>query len=502
MTKPAPPGKAVREIVPGDSRWAELTHSDNHRFAIVPDRFVLPRKGHQVVAALQDAVDDRLEVSCRSGGHCGEDFIGAPRRNLVLDLCGLNRIAATDDGQRIRVEPGATVGEVQKALFRDWGTALPLGACSAVGMGGLVAGGGYGPLSRQLGLVADHLAAVEIAVVDEGRKVRAVTARADDDGELGELFWAHTGGGGGNFGIVTAYEFRSPAHLRSGGRILPKAAGGLNVQKIIYPWAMLDEATFATLVGRFFAWHEEHDRAGTPEASLFATFFLHHKSAQFLQLMVQSDADIDVGGAILAEFVAGLTEGTAVFGIPRGGLMTWLTGTRYMSQADCGDVMGARSASKSAYHRSAPTGDQLAVLYRHLTSDHPGQASYVMVNSYGGEINRRGSAATASPQRDSTAKSSWFTAWLDPAQDDLQIGWLRAAYEEFFAATGGVPVSGAATDGCYINYPDVDLKDARHNRSTATWHDLYYGANYERLRRAKRAWDPHDVFHHSLSIEL
>ncbi|MCX5339785.1 FAD-binding protein [Streptomyces atratus] len=498
MTVPMSPLTVGRE----DPRYIELSHSDNHRFAVEPAEFVLPVTSDDVVASLQKAVSEGHGVACRSGGHCGQDFVGAPRRDLVLDLHNLNSIGLSEDGLGVRVGAGATVDQTQKALFRRWNAALPLGACSAVGMGGLVAGGGYGPLSRQLGLVVDHLHAVEVAVVDESRNVRLVTARADASGDLGELFWAHTGGGGGNFGIVTAYEFRSPEHLAAEPIGLPRACSRLHVQKVMYPWAAMDEESFVTVMRRFFEWHERHCAPGAPEASLFATFFVHHRSSGFLQLMVQQDADVDPEGEILKEFVASLTEGTGAVGIPRGGVMSWLTGTRYMSQADCGDVMGARSASKSAYHRAAPTDDQFSVLHRHLNSDHPGQASYVMFNSYGGEINRRAPSATVAPQRDSVVKSSWFSAWQEAELDELHINWLRGLYEEFFADTGGVPVTGDRTDGCYINYPDIDLLDPVRNRSEQPWHHLYYKENYSRLRSAKRTWDPLNIFHHSMSIEL
>ncbi len=487
-------------ILPTDSRFAELVNSDNQRFPVRPDAFTLPESSAQVVSALQSAVEQSAEVSCRSGGHCGQDFVGFPQRNLVLDLCYLNGVSLDSAGRGVRIGAGATVGKVQKILFRRWGAALPLGACSAVGMGGLVAGGGYGPLSRQLGLVADHLAAVEIAVVDADRRVTLVTADREDEGPLADLFWAHTGGGGGNFGVVTAYEFRSPKDLATSEIELPRAASGLNVRKIMYPWAMLDEQSFITIVRRFFEWHEQYSGAAEPESSLFATFFLHHNSSPFLQLMVQSDADIDRDGLILDAFVDSLTAGTQVRGIPRGGQMTWLTGTRYMSQADCGDVMGARSASKSAYHRQCPSDTQLATLYGQLTSNYPGHASYVMVNSYGGRINLRSRTATASPQRDSVAKTSWFSAWLEPAHDELHLGWLRGLYEDFFAETGGVPLSNSQTDGCYINYPDADLRDPARNRSSTPWNELYYAENYQRLRATKEYWDPTNVFHHRMSI--
>ncbi|MGJ3560485.1 hypothetical protein ACR6C2_26005 [Streptomyces sp. INA 01156] len=76
---------------------------------------------------------------------------------------------------------------------------------------------------------------MEIAVVDESRGVRLVTARADDTGDLGELFWAHTGGGGGNFGVVTAYEFRSPEHLATEPVGLPRASAGCTSRRSCSP---------------------------------------------------------------------------------------------------------------------------------------------------------------------------------------------------------------------------------------------------------------------------
>lgn len=110
--------------------------------------------------------------------------------------------------------------------------------------------------------------------------------------------------------------------------------------------------------------------------------------------------------------------------------------------------------------------------------------------------------ATAVAQRDSLLKCYLGTYWSEPDEDDRHIERLRALYAELFAATGGVPAPGEATDGSYINYPDADLADERLNTSGVPWHVLYFKDNYARLQRAKAAWDPKDVFRHALSVRL
>ena len=109
---------------------------------------------------------------------------------------------------------------------------------------------------------------------------------------------------------------------------------------------------------------------------------------------------------------------------------------------------------------------------------------------------------TAMPHRQAALKLLWSVQWPDPADDALYIGWARQSYQETFSETGGMPVPNDVTDGCYINYADVDTRDPVWNQSTATWHDLYYKDNYPRLQAVKKAYDPRNIFRHGLSIEL
>src|SRR5437764_7540017 len=122
----------------------------------------------------------------------------------------MNRIYFDETMRAIAIEGGATVGEVFKALHEQWGVVVPLGEYPRIGIGGHIAGGAFGFLCRELGLAADYLYAVEVVTVDErGRARPTIATRAPADPNR-ERRWAHTGGGGGNFGIVTRYWFRSP----------------------------------------------------------------------------------------------------------------------------------------------------------------------------------------------------------------------------------------------------------------------------------------------------
>jgi hypothetical protein len=126
----------------------------------------------------------------------------------------------------------------------------------------------------------------------------------------------------------------------------------------------------------------------------------------------------------------------------------------------------------------------------------------VVLLSYGGQINTRRADETAAAQRSSIFKGLFQSFWDGAENDEPNIQWTRDVFGQVFQQSGGYPVPGPATDGCYINYPDADIRDPRQNRSGVPWSTLYYGQNYPRLQRIKQAYDPLNVFHHSQSIEL
>jgi 2-polyprenyl-3-methyl-5-hydroxy-6-metoxy-1,4-benzoquinol methylase len=499
----APAGAGV-VVGPDDPRYAELVRGDNYRFVGSPDRVHLVTTADEVVHALQRAVDEGLRVAVRSGGHCGEDFVASPEVRVVIDLSLLAEIEHDPARRAIAIGAGATVGHVYKTLYRRWGVTVPAGVCTAVGMGGHVTGGGYGPLSRQHGLVADHLYAVEVVHVDHDGRVRRVVATCEPDDPHRDLWWAHTGAGGGNFGIVTRFWMRSPgAHDHEPGTLLPRAPHSLHVAMVSWAWDDVDERSFAAIVDNFLRWHAAHSGPDTTHAGLFASLWVRHRTCGGLTLFAQTDGTASDAAAQLASFIEAMAAGTATEPFVLTHWMPWLTAVRYMGQADSGPVLGMRNKTKAAYLRSAHSPEQLATLYRWFTrEDYFAIESVMMLNSYGGAINRREPHETAAVQRDSIVKASYSATWPGADDDPAHLAWLRGLYGELYADSGGVPAPGPDLDGSYINYPDVDLADDELNRSGVPWHGLYFGANYPALQRVKARWDPRDVFRHPLSIRL
>src|SRR5213594_1928348 len=204
------PIESIR-IGPGDPRYLTVVGKRfNKLFRASPDYVRLVSSTDEVVAAVAEAVREGRRLAVTSGGHCLEGFVSDPEVRVIIDVSPMKRVYYDAARGAVAVEAGATVGETFRALFETWGGVIPLGEYPEIGIGGHVVGGAFGFLCRQLGLAADYLFAVEVVTVDESGRANVVVATREACDPNHDLWWAHTGGGGGNFGIVTRYWFRSP----------------------------------------------------------------------------------------------------------------------------------------------------------------------------------------------------------------------------------------------------------------------------------------------------
>lgn len=502
-----PDGLGPVTVTPADPRYEDLAAlGRNRRFATRPETFRVVGSTEQVVRAVGEAVAAGRRVTVRSGGHCYENFVGDPSVQTVIDLAELNAVYFDPGRQAFAVEAGARLTDIYRTLYFGWGVTLPGGASSSVAAGGHVPGGGYGALSRRFGLIVDHLLAVEVVVVDRAGKARAVVATRDAADPLHDLWWAHTGGGGGNFGIATRYWFRSPT---AGGsdpsRLLPRPPESVLTGSAVFPREGMDAASFRRLVGNHGAWHERNSGPDSPYAGLYSGLVLFGRApgadpGPSAIAFSHLDATRPDAERLLRDYTAALTEGVAAAPLvtPTEHL-PWLSSVRALAAAQ--DTETGRQKIKSAYLRRRYSDAQIDTLHAYLdSSDHGSDSISVSLQSYGGRVNTVPPGATAAPQRDSVLKAVFMNTWQDPALDARNVDWLRRLYRDVYAETGGVPAPGPGSDGCFINFPDIDMADPEWNTSGVPWHDLYYRDNYPRLQRAKARFDPRDIFSHGLSV--
>jgi FAD/FMN-containing dehydrogenase len=505
--------KIVRSAA--DSRYPSFLQGFNRRwFAPRVEAVYLCSTAEGTARALDDALSSSgggVKVKC--GGHCYEDFVYSGETRAVLDVTPM--AAAGYDPQRgFYLDAGGTNWGAFQALFRDFGKVLPGGSCYSVGLGGHITGGGYGLLSRLLGLTVDWLTGVEIVVKDDAAApARVVYVSAESSGDEGDLYWALRGGGGGNFGVITRYYFAT----------LPAAPQEASLVTLGFPWTGLTAEKLGDLLALYAEVAAAPDNLG-----LFGLFKLMHEAAGEIQLVVQVvGASRDAVRAAHADHVMPLSRRLAEVlphqpvTRPLAGHPGWMLAlpaadlqqlTFYEAvQTLNGSGPNQRGKYKSAYMRKGFPPDQVEAIFNHLQVIPPGlQAadmtqSLLQVDTYGGAINTLSATATAIPQRSSILKLQYQTYWQKAEDDAAFLGWIRDFYAAVYAQTGGVPDPdrdhSGTVDGCYYNYPDVDL-NAYGGRDGAL--HLYFLDNFRRNPRnlvaVKKRWDPADVFHSAQSI--
>ncbi len=495
------------KIGPDDPRYRAVVEKRfNKRFLASPDYVRLAHSTEHVVAAVEEAVREGRRLVVTSGGHCLEGFVADPDVKVILDVSPMKGIDYDKEMRAIAVEAGATVGETFRALHERWGTVIPLGEWPGIGMGGHVAGGAFGFLCRQLGLAADYLHAVEVVTADADGRARPVVGSREASDPNHDLWWAHTGAGGGNFGVVTRYWFRAPDAADASGddpaALLPRAPESITTFKAEWDWSAVDEAAFLRLLQNHGDWSEQNSGADSPNASLWALLELHTR--QFGKLVVRGVSTAgDSAQRQIEEHLAALAVGIPA---PHGlevARMSWLDfALNPMPDLFAGPPEGVSAKIKDALLRRRLTDRQIGVAYQYLTSpDYDILGGVLGMATYGGRINTVAPEATASAQRGSILDLACNAGWLDPRDEAKNLAWARDFYRELFAESGGVPVPGAACDGSFINHPDPDHADPAFNTSGVPWSTLYYRDNYPRLQRVKARWDPRNVFRHALSIQ-
>jgi len=495
--------KNMDKIIEGDIRYPDLAEKRfNKRFTGKPEYICLPQSTDDAVNAVQEAVNNKLRLVVRSGGHCLENFVSDPAVQALIDMSLMTNIYYDNERSAFVVEAGATVGEMYRRLFLGWGVVLPAGEHPDIGVGGHVLGGAFGFLCREHGLAADYLYAIELVAVDPSGKAHSVIATREENDPHHDLWWAHTGAGGGNFGIVTRYWLRSPGVVGCDPTLaLPKAPKTITTFRVSWDWSSFDEPLLSQLVQNFGVWAQMNSGPESPYKQLFSLLFLNHRNMGKLEMKGVCTAG-PKAVQLIDEHLGAIAEPLGLNFTRQIEETAWLQfALNPFPELFQPGYDKAKAKIKDALLRRPFSEDQIATIYKYLTSSDPVGGGLGMA-TYGGQVNTVKPGATASAQRDCILDVACNTGWADPDGEAASLNWVRNFYKDLFAATGGVPVPNEQNGGCMVNHPDTDTVEPQWNNSGIPWSTLYYQDNYPRLQQVKQKWDPANVFHHALSVRL
>ncbi|WLP92703.1 FAD-binding protein [Gordonia sp. NB41Y] len=490
----ATPGGDMDVLSAGDPGYARLaSRGYNPRFRATPREILVPHHPKAVILAVQRAVDAGARIGLRSGGHCFEDFVDGPQTRVLIDLEKLGGLGFDREHNSFSLGASVDLGTAYRRLARGWGVTIPGGTCLGVGAAGHISGGGFGGLSRQFGAVADHVYGVEVVVVDGSGQARPVLATRD--GPHRDLWWAHTGGGGGNFGVITRFLLRSAGSDGHDPRTaLPRPPARIRVGKVHL--AVPTISAFTAFVGNFLRYFSAHSTPGSPGCSMYGT--LHAGSLHTGGVRVETYYNAEARH-IYDEFAADLSRGVWPPPVPARPVEgPFLDATLQY----CTPRGAATSAikTKSAFLRAPFSDRQLRTLHRFLSDPViVDGGSGIELFTVGGQINAVSPAQTALAERSSIAKLQMVAAWPRSRAGTDELAWVRNFYRTLYADTGGVPKPDDANGGCYVNYPDSDMAAPEWNPDVP-WHVLYHQTNYARLQEAKARWDPLGCFTHELGV--
>ena len=407
-----------------------------------PAVIVRPQSNGDVAAAIAYARDNQLKLTVRSGGH-SQSGMSTNDGGMVIDLGHFNTVEVVDPAQnRVRIGAGTKWGDAAQALA-EHGLAISSGDTNSVGVGGLTLGGGIGWLVRKFGLTIDSLEGTQLVTAD-GRTLH-VSAQENPD-----LFWAIRGGGG-NFGVVTSFDFRAQP-----------------VTSIVGGMAMYDIAETESVLNQ---WVEAMRRA--PEelnstAVIFSGFGPQVPPALMILLCYGGDDEAAANKAIQPLLELGTLKHQAIETKPY-----------YKMLEDAAVPPGLKGVTENGFIKTL---SQEVIAALAANYGRPGTA-IVQIRSLGGAVARVPAAATAFAHRDYEAfvlAASLMPLDTPPEQANhtMEEAWL--------------PLKPYAS-GAYANF----LTDAGE-RSVAA---AYPTATYARLASVKAKYDPDNVFNQNHNIK-
>jgi FAD/FMN-containing dehydrogenase len=408
-----------------------------------------------VATAVRFGAEQGLELAVRGGAHSTAGA-GVLNDGLVIDLSRLNDVTVDPMGKRVRVGGGAVLRDMDAAT-QAHGLAVPSGLVGHTGIGGLALGGGMGWLSRKCGLTIDNLLAAEIVTADG--QIRRATATENPD-----LFWAIRGGGG-NFGVVTAFEFQ--AH-----NVGPTVHFGL------FFWGA-DQGTEALRAMRDVI----HD---LPRDVNVVVACMNAPPACF----VPDEHHLTPGYALLVTGFGSAEEFAVIAGAVRARLAPLFDFVTPMPYLDLQQLLDEANAAGQFYYDKGTdltdlSDDAIAIVTAHMQRRNS-PMSVALLYPLGGTFSEVGEDDTAFGGARTPHYSVVIVGTaLDPEVLAAERIWVRSFWAALQPLASGI--------GSYVNL----MAEFEPDRVRAS----YGRAKYERLARIKAKYDPDNVFHHNANIE-
>jgi FAD/FMN-containing dehydrogenase len=439
-------------LTPADDGYDETRVIWNAMIDRKPGMIVRCAGSADVVRAVTFAREHSLLITVRGAGHniAGNSISDG---GMLIDLSGMKSVRVDIVNKTARVEPGVTLGEFDNEA-QAFGLATPTGINSTTGIAGLTLGGGFGWLSRKHGLTADNLISADVVTASGELVTASATQHAD-------LFWGLCGGGG-NFGIVTSFEFM----LHSVG---PEVLSGV----IVHPFKD------APAILRYY---KEFVAQAPDELSVWIVM----RKAPPLPFLSEEFHGTDV--LIIAALYAGdMAEGEKVlqplraFGNPHVDMISPHMYCGFQAAFDPLLTPGLRNYWKS--HDFLELNDQLLDIVTDAIPTIPNGHSEVFIAQMGGATSRVPADATAYHHRDAQFILNVHGRWEDQSDDQECIAWCR----KLFDATAAF-----ATGGVYVNF----MTEEEGDRVRAA-----YGAGYDKLVQLKNTYDPENLFRYNQNIK-
>ncbi len=412
-----------------------------------------------VISAVNFAREHDLLLAVKGGGHnvAGNAVCDD---GLMLDLSPMNAIRVDPNSKTARVGPGVRMADIDHETA-PFGLVVPGGVVSTTGLSGLTLGGGFGWLCRKYGLALDNLRSVDIVTADGRLRHASGTENPD-------LFWG-VRGGGGNFGVVTSFEFdlhEMESEVLAGLVVYPVE----DAREVLRHWrSVLDESLddLSVWANCFTAPEEDY----IPEA-------YHGEKVVAAIPFYAGEAETEKSrkGPVGTSVVSRLRE----FGDPIADTVESRPFIEWQRAFDGGYPEGDRYYWKS-HNFTAPDDGTFDVIAAYARSA-PTPETRISITHLGGAVNRVPPDATAYPHRDADFLVNITTRWADPERDEECISWTRA----FFDA-----LAEFATGGTYVNL----ISEREGEESMA------YRENYDRLVALKNEYDPNNVFRMNQNVE-